>query len=315
MATLLKMQLSTPPAITRDTTVEMVNAATGERRTTKPFLDGTVSVAGIAAGEWEVQVRHPNFLADLFRRRIRIFPDRPTFIPIPIPANLFENTPIANTPDADLGPVQTRLAASAETADRQARKRAGQPIFADDWNELSSVVAEVARGTKDLTTLVSPIGHDHPEIVAKIEEQASNLQRLFDVFGEAVSQLQREVQILGLQNRVEDALDALPDAKRTTFKPRFQTLLRNLDEARGENPQNFTARLQRIAADLSALVQEATADEPPVVLNSAAVVALSKATAQLQVIRRSSTFLDEVAEQNKVNRNVGLGNRPVVNLR
>ena len=138
------------------------------------------------------------------------------------------------------------------------RKRAGQPIYADDWNELSAVVADMARGTKELAGLVSPIGHDHPELVAKLDEQASNLQRLFDVFGESVSQLQREVQILGLQNRVEDALNALPEAKRLTFRPQFLGLLQNLDAARGENPQNFTTRLQRIATDLAQLIQDAT---------------------------------------------------------
>ena len=241
MATLLKMQLNTPPAVTRDTTVEMVNAATGERRTTKPFLDGTVSVAGLNAGEWEVQVKHPNFLTELFRRRIRVFPDRPTFVPVPIPNNIFENAPIADTPDADLGPVQQRMDTAAATAERQGSKRAGQAIYADDWNELSGIVVELARGTKDLAGLVSPVGHDHPELVAKLEEQANNIQRLFDVFGESVAQLQREVQILGLQNRVEDALNQLPEAKRITFRPRFLQLLRDLDEARAENPQNFTA--------------------------------------------------------------------------
>ncbi len=312
MATMLKMQLSTAPAVTRDTTVEMVNAATGERRTAKPFLDGTVAIAGLAAGEWEVQVRHPNFLAELFRRRIRVFPDRPTFVPVPIPSSIFENAPIADTPDADLGPVQQRMDSAAEGADRQANKRAGQAIYADDWNDLSGIVGEIARGTKDLATLVSPVGHDHPELVAKLDEQAGNIQRLFDVFGEAVAQLQREVQILGLQNRVEEALNELPDAKRTTFRPRFLALLRDLDAARGENPQNFTTRLQRIAADLAELLRQALQDEPPAVANSAPVLALNTAALQMQTIKRATTYVDELAGQNRVNRTTKIGLRAVV---
>lgn len=312
MATLLKMQLNTPPAVTRDTTVEMVNAATGERRTTKPFLDGTVSVAGLNAGEWEVQVKHPNFLTELFRRRIRVFPDRPTFVPVPIPNTIFENAPIADTPDADLGPVQQRMDTVAATAERQGSKRAGQAIYADDWNELSGIVVELARGTKDLAGLVAPVGHDHPELVAKLNEQASNIQRLFDVFGESVAQLQREVQILGLQNRVEDALNQLPEAKRITFRPRFLQLLRDLDEARAENPQNFTARLQRIAGDLTELMRQAVQDEPPDVVNSPAIVALNAAALQMQAIPRANSFVDELAGQNRVNRVSKLGQRPVV---
>lgn len=313
MATMLKLQLNTPPSVTRNTKVNLSNAATGETRQVTPFLDGTVSIPGIAAGEWEIQVTHPNFVNELFRRRIRIFPDRPTFVPVPIPNNIFENAPISDTPDADLGPVQTRMDSASANADRQARKRAGQPIYADDWNELSGVVADIARGTKELAGLVSPIGHDHPELAAKIEEQAANLQRLFDVFGESVSQLQREVQILGLQNRVEDALNALPEAKRLTFRPRFQTLLQNLDAARGENPQNFTTRLQRIATDLTQLIQDATADEPPDVANSPPIRALAEATVQMQAIPRASSFVEELAGQNRINRIARIGLRKVVN--
>lgn len=312
MATMLKLQLNTAPAVTRDTTVEMVNAATGERRTAKPFLDGTVAVAGLAAGEWEVQVRHPNFLAELFRRRIRVFPDRPTFVPVPIPSNIFENAPIADTPDADLGPVQQRMDTAAAGADHQASKRAGQAIYADDWNDLAGVVGEIARGTKDMATLVSPIGHDHPELVSKLDEQARNIQRLFDVFGESVAQLQREVQILGLQNRVEEALNELPDAKRTTFRPQFLALLRDLDGARGENPQNFTTRLQRIAGDLAELMRQALVDEPPAVANSPPILALNAAALQMQTIQRATTYVDELAGQNRVNRTTKIGLRAVV---
>jgi len=269
-------------------------------------------VAGLAAGEWEVQVRHPNFLAELFRRRIRVFPDRPTFVPVPIPANLFENAPIADTPDADLGPVQQRMDTAAEAAERQGNKRAGQAIYADDWNDLANVVADMARGTKEMAGLVAPLGHDHPELVAKLEEQGRNLQRLFDVFGESVAQLQREVQILGLQNRVEDALNELPDAKRTTFRPRFLAVLRDLDAARGENPQSFTTRLQGIAGDLAELMRQAVQDEPPAVANSLPVLAFNAAALQMQTIQRAATYVDELAGQNRVNRVAGIGLRNVV---
>ncbi len=312
MATMLKLQLNTAPAVTRDTTVEMVNAATGERRTAKPFLDGTVAVSGLAAGEWEVQVRHPNFLAELFRRRIRVFPDRPTFVPVPIPPSIFENAPVADTPDADLGPVQQRMDTAADGAEHQANKRAGQAIYADDWNDLAGVVADIARGTKEMATLVAPAGHDHPELVAKLDEQARNIQRLYDVFGESVAQLQREVQILGLQNRVEEALNELPEAKRITFRPRFIALLRDLDGARGENPQNFTSRLQRIAADLAELMRQALENEPPAVANSAPVLALNAVALQMQTIQRASTYADELAGQNRVNRTTQIGLRAVV---
>jgi hypothetical protein len=170
----------------------------------------------------------------------------------------------------------------------------------------------MARGTKELAGIVSPIGHDHPELVAKLDEQASNLQRLYDVFGESVSQLQREVQILGLQNRVEDALNALPEAKRLTFRPQFLGLLQNLDGARGENPQNFTTRLQRIATDLAQLTQDATSDEPPAVASAPPIRALVNATTQMQTIPRAASYIDELAGQNRVNRIAQVGLRKIV---
>lgn len=312
MATMLKLQLNTPPSVTRNTKVNLTNPATGETRQVAPFLDGTVAISGIAAGEWELQVTHPNFLNELFRRRIRIFPDRPTFVPVPIPTSIFENAPIADTPDADLGPVQTRMDSASATADRQARKRAGQPIYADDWNELAGVVADMARGTKEFAALVSPIGHDHPELVAKLDEQARNLQRLFDVFGESVSQLQREVQILGLQNRVDEALNVLPADHQVIFRPRFVALLRDLDDARGENPQTFTTRLQRIATDLAQLIQDATADVTPEVAAAPPVRALVNTALQMQTVQRANNFVEELAGQNRINRIAQVGLRRVV---
>ena len=129
---LLKLQLNTPTSITRDLKVELTNQVTGEKRQATPYLDGTVTVPNLVAGDWRVQVKHPNMVFDVFDRPVKVLPDRPTITPIVIPTNIFENVPIRDIPDADLGPVQQRLDESAATAERQfrlaSRVRPGSPL-------------------------------------------------------------------------------------------------------------------------------------------------------------------------------------------
>src|SRR5687767_11948455 len=175
---MLKLQLNTPVSFTRDMKVELTNQATGEKRKVTPYLDGSVVVPAIEAGNWRLQVQHPNLSFDVFDRPIKVLPDRPTFVPITIPQNIFENVPIEDVPDANLGPVQQHLDEATRAAEQQGNKKAGQPIYADDWNEMAVTVATVAKATRELTDLVAPRGHDHPEIAAKFDEVQRNLQRL-----------------------------------------------------------------------------------------------------------------------------------------
>ena len=90
----LSMILGGSPSILRDMKVSLVNAATSERREVTPFLDGTIKIANIEPGNWQVVAKHPNLLFDVVNRPIRIFPDRPTFTRIPIPENIFSNSAV-----------------------------------------------------------------------------------------------------------------------------------------------------------------------------------------------------------------------------
>lgn len=211
MQKFVNLQLNTDAAINRDLDVELISEASGARRLVKPYLDGSVRVPDLEPGAWRVVVRHPNMIHSVLDRRFTVLPDRPTFVPLQIPKDIFSKAAIRDTPQADLSPELGRLDEIVAQSDQQAKKVAGQPIFAADWNALAGSLGELTRTTRDLTQKVAPIGHDHPELVEKLDELQANLERFFEVFGETVVQLQRQIQQLALRQQTEATLDKLPD--------------------------------------------------------------------------------------------------------
>ena len=296
--TVLKMQLNTPVSFTRDMTVELTNQVTNEKRTVTPYLDGSVIVPNIDAGTWRAQVKHPNLMFDVFDKTLKVLPDRPTIVPITIPSNIFENTPIRDVPDANLGPVQQRLDEATQTAERQAVKKAGQPIYADDWNELSLTVAAVGKSTRELTTLVSPQGHDHPEIAAKIDEIQRNLQRMFDAFGSSLAQLQRQIQQLALQSKVDAALDKTatitPEARRA-----LQDTVLSLQDAWSDSPGVYSALKRRTAQTLQEQMSTILANETADVRNTPEVKDLELFTRAMATEQAVRTYDEEIQQQQR----------------
>jgi hypothetical protein len=295
---LLKMQLNTPVGFTRDMTVELTNQATGERRKATPYLDGSVAVPNIEAGSWRVQVKHPNITFDVFDRPIKVLPDRPTFVPITIPTNIFENVPIEDIPDANLGPVQQHLDEATQTAGDQAKKKAGQPIYADDWNELATSLATATKATRELTDLVSPRGHDHPEIATKIDEIQRNLQRMFDVFGASLAQLQRQIQQLALQRKVEAALDRTatvsPEARR-----QFEEAVAGLQVAWSDSPGVYSAQKRRVGQDLQAQLAGILVNEAPDVREAPEVRDLDEFTRAIATEQPARSYEEEIQQQQR----------------
>lgn len=303
---ILKMQLNTPAAVTRDLEVNLTNQVSGEKRTVRPYLDGSVAVPNIPAGDWRMQIKHPNLLFDLQDRNIRIFPDRPTFVPIRIPTDIFENAPIQDTPEADLGPVQERLEEAAEAAGRQAGKLGGQPIYAGDWNDMATTVEGVARSTKDLTELVSATGHDHPELVAKMDEIQGNLQRLFEVFGSSIAQLQRQIHQLALQRKVETALDRVPDVPAATRR-QMEEAVRDLTDVWQENPSVYSARKRRAARSLQDQLGQLLIDQTQEVRDDPQVRDLDTFTLAMASEQPVVTYEAEIQQQQRTSRKSSTG--------
>jgi hypothetical protein len=279
-------------------TVTLTNQVTGEKRTAKPYLDGSVAVPNIDPGQWRVQVTHPNMVFDLFDRPIKVLPDRPTIAPITIPANIFENVPIRDVPDADLGPVQQHLDDAQASAERQATKKAGQPIYADDWNELASTLSNASKATRELTGLVSPRGHDHPELVDKLEEIQRNLQRMFDVFAGSLAQLQRQIQQLALQSKVDAALDKTSKAT-PEVKKGIQDLVTTLQASWAETPGVYSALKRRTAQQLTDQVSQVLVNETQDVRSAPEVKALQDFAAAMATEQPVASFQEEIQQQQR----------------
>jgi len=197
------------PAANRDATFELVNQATGQQLSAKPFLDGSLVMRDLDPGNWEVTVRHPNLVNAIDRRIVRLFPQPfPTLVPIPVRPELFRDTPIRDIPDADLAPVQQRAASAGSAVGGLGGKAPGEVIRAEDWNLLVGAVSDLAAALGELTRVVSPLGHDHPEIAEKIAEVQGNIQRFSESFGQSLLELRRDLESQQIRKRLDLVLDA-----------------------------------------------------------------------------------------------------------
>ena len=204
-----QFQLSGFPAANRDAEVELVNKATGQSLKRTPFLDGSLVVRDIDPGVWDVKVTHPNLVATpIFTGKIRVFPQPlPTYVPIPIPPVIFKDTPIRDIPDANLGPIQQAVTVARDALGPIGSKAPGEVIRAADWNTLVGTVRDLADNVLQLGGLVSPRGHDHPEIAEKIAEVQDNIRSVMESFGKSLLELRREIETDLLRRVVSDVLD------------------------------------------------------------------------------------------------------------
>lgn len=261
MKSTMKLQLQGFPAANRDAEVTLENRETGQVLKRSPFLDGSLSVRDLDPGMWEVKVTHPNVINPIYTGRIRLFPQpAPTFVPIPIPQAVFKDTPIRDIPDANLGPVQQSLKGVGEALGPIGAKAPGEVIRAADWNTLVGVVKDLADSVLQLTNLVSPRGHDHPEIAEKIAEVQDNIRSFSEAFGKSLLELRRELESEVLRQRLADALDEAqaPQATRDELLGRVGRLSESLQA----ESTVFTAQLANTGNRVLAVMTEMTAANP-----------------------------------------------------
>ncbi|MBL0174636.1 MAG: hypothetical protein IPP94_05110 [Ignavibacteria bacterium] len=247
----------------REATVKLVNQSTGKTIERKPFLDGTLLVRDLDPGDYEVEVRHPNLTQPIDRRRIKLFPQpRPTVISIPIPEKLFVDNPIRDIPDANLAPVQQAVTTARDQLGPVMGKSPGEMIKATDWNTLVDSVSDMAGAVLELTNVVSPHGHDHPEIAEKIAEVQENLRRFAEAYGQSLLEIRRELEAQKLQNKTEDVfsgVDLDPDIKQN-----LRDHLDDLKSAVQETSPVFTGKLTQVARNIQETVQAAAQKNPAV---------------------------------------------------
>lgn len=243
-----------PPA-NRDAVVRMTNVSTGQVIERKPFLDGSLVVRDVDPGQWQVEVRHPNVVTPLFQKPIRLIPQRlPTFVPIPINPIDFRDTPIVDIPDADLAPIQQTATAVRTQVSAVGDKGSGEVIRAEDWNQLVSGVVDLAGAVLELASLVSPKGHDHPEIAAKIDEVQGNVRRFVTSFGTSLLELRRDVENENLRRKTTAMLDTAgvvgPDRDRILGR------LVELEASLQATPVEFSSKIAATGAVLSSEINQ-----------------------------------------------------------
>lgn len=274
------IQLSGFPAANRDARIELENPATGETITRAPFLDGSLLVRDLDPGIWNVKLTHGNLINPIFQKPIRVFPQpTPTFVPIPVPETIFRDAPIRDVPDADLGPVQQGLTAARDALGPIQGKSPGEAIRAADWNALVSAVRDLSGNVLELTRLVAPRGHNHPELEEKIAEVQGNVRSFTEAFGKSLLEFRRELEAAHFHSVVTGVLDAAqaPQATRDDLLGRVDRLAGAL----AADPSVFTAQLasagSRVLSEVAALV---TANPE---LQSNPAVTSTQATAQTYV--------------------------------
>lgn len=238
------IQLQGFPPANRDAQVRLVNQLTGVAVERRPFLDGTLLVRDLDPGNYEVEVRHPNLVQPIDRRIVRLFPQpAPTLVPIPVPADLFRDTPIRDVPDVDLGPVQQAATSVRDRVGPIGGKSPGEAIRAADWNVLVGAVSDLAAATLQLVGLVSPRGHDHPEIAEKIGEVQDNIRRFGEAFGRSLLELRREIETANLRRTVDEVVDLAPPEVQPAVRDRLRTRVEDLQATVAADTPTFTQKL------------------------------------------------------------------------
>ncbi|HRC86157.1 MAG TPA: hypothetical protein PK413_11150 [Thermoanaerobaculia bacterium] len=293
-------------AVNRDLTVELRDPITREvRREVRPFLDGTVRIPKVEAGAYEVHVRHPNLALPVLTRPIRVLPQGETQVSLVIDPSKFRNTPIEEIPDANLGPVTDSVRSIAETVAPLSAKTPGEAIRASDWNALAGAVRDLAEAVAELTRLVAPQGHDHPELVRKFDEVSGNFQALIESVSASLTELQRRKQLDVLEDQVKGVLT---EAGIAPDEPRGKELLavvEGLGEAAHTSPRDF-GRKSREAGALLGSKFERLVEEKPDVGNSAPGKGLSILVDTLKE-QRSTTFQAEIDHLRKSDRQFNAG--------
>lgn len=283
-------------AANRDMTVELHDPASGSLvRTVRPFLDGTVRVPQIEPGAYEMTVKHPNLALPVLRRPIRVLPGGETKVSVLIDPSKFHNTPIEDIPEANLEPVLTIARSVAESVLPLASKRPGEAIRAEDWNAMASGMREMALAIAELTRLISPTGHDHPEFVSKFDEVTQNFSTLLDTLTTAMTELQRQIQSQRIRAQVEDVLSEANIPREDPRSKQLMTAVESLEKNVNASPLVFgkTARNAgvEVEAHLSAII-EANQNKPEVV-NSEKVATLAK-TVEILKTQRTTDYRSEI---------------------
>jgi hypothetical protein len=292
----------------RDLTVEIRDPATQNViKTARPFLDGTVKFPKINPGGYEVIVRHPNIPLPVITRPIRVLPVGDTKISLVLDPAKFRNTPIEDIPDANLGPVQDAANSVAETVLPLANKVPGEAILAQDWNTMANAVRDIALAVVNLTQLVSPVGHNHPELEKKFGETSGNFEALINSVTVALAELQRQIQAQRVRTQITDVLDkagnVLTEAQRKDFLDTVK-VIENTSATPIQYARDVRNAAVKMQTQLTELLDKKASDPEFIKL---AEVANLQQSIEFATAQRTVSHDAELAHFRKVDRTLGGG--------
>jgi hypothetical protein len=297
------------PAVNRDLEVELRDPISNAVvKTAKPFLDGTTRLPQVPPGAYEVTVKHPNLIAPVLRRPIRVLPTGNTHVTVVIDPSQFRNTPIEDIPDANLTPVRQLADSVSETVLPLAGKQPGESIKAEDWNRMASSIRDLAQAVAELTRLVSPVGHDHPEFVRKFDEVTGNFNSLVGTLSAAMAELQRQIQAERFKKQVEDMLDVATIDRNSVKGKEFTALVDELQKSVTDDPATFSRKVRNVGVQLATKV-ESLKDErssDATFLASEKVKAVDQSVEVLKSTKTNS-YEGELELHRKTDRSMGAG--------
>jgi hypothetical protein len=298
------------PAVNRDLSVEVRDVLTHAIvKTATPFSDGTVRIPSIAAGSYELAVLHPQIPTPVLTRPIRVLPSGDTSVSVLIDPSKFRNTPIQDIPDANLGPVRDTSSSVAETVLPLTHKRPGEAIRAEDFNQMASSIRDLALAVVELTRLVSPLGHNHPELETKFDEVTGNFQQLLNTVSTAMAELQRQIQAQRVRTQVESVLDTAAIDRASPQGLQMLNLVTQLETKVSDPPTSFARTARDVGVQLQThleqLIDQKTPENPEFA-EAAPVKSLSTATDLLKT-QRATTVDSELENHLLQTRTLGGG--------
>lgn len=297
------------PAVNRDLKVELRDPTAGTVvKTVQPFLDGTLRIGGLTAGAYELTVLHPNLSLPILQRPIRVLPTGDTRVSLLIDPAKFRNTPIEDIPDANLGPVGDSAQGVAETVLPLGQKLPGEAITAADWNVLALSIRDLAVAVTELTRLVTPVGHNHPEVEAKLDESSGNFGTLLETLSAAFTELQRQIQTERFRKQVDEVLIAGAIDRAAGPGKELLDAVARLDGKVTDSPTLFGRIARTTGVELSTKLEQildARANDEEFV-NSASVRQLTE-TVDLLKNQRATTYTAELEHHRKTDKVLGGG--------
>ena len=295
------------PAVNHDLTVELRDPLTSAVvATAQPFSDGTVRLPAVAPGAYELHLLHPNLAVPVLTRPIRVLPGGTTTVSVLIDPSQFRNTPIVDQPVANLVPVQQTVDSISQTLVAISTKTAGEAIRAEDWNALVNGVRHLADAVSELSRVVSPLGHSHPELEKKIDEMQTNFTDLVNQVSPALVELQRQINALRIQQQVLDLFDKaqVNTPEVNNAKTQATTLFTQLQGAVSLSPTEY-GRVQRDVATQLQTITETVQAAAPANADVKAQAQAVGATTDLMRTARATTYDAEVAHNRLVDRASG----------